>query len=1076
MKRFSTLLIFLLFIGNFFAPLPCFAQHERDGVTDMPYNGNIADNGDNTLGQVYNNTLCGLNYVIATKMITQRYTGPPTGSGLPSVLNMSMPPCVGANGANVLKAYIWWGVSYNTGSSTTPTITVTNPVSGVFSYTGTLVGSSGSKCWGEIGTRTFRADVTTCINTSGNYSINITGIPASEIDGATFVIIYRNTSASYVGTMIINDGCQTFSNGTPSSMTVNGFTACANSANGSGFSVTGDQQNNIAPPNHTTAINSVTQTFTNDFWNTDIISTNVTAGQTTVNFTNTPNTSDCWSWNVIGYYFQTTGCQTCASSLTTSIASQNPVCSQNTGWATVSVSGGNSPYTYAWNTSPPQSSATATGLGGGTYTCTVTDATGCATAILTATITQPSALAAPASSTNTSCGGASGSVSLAVSGGTPGYTYAWSPSAGSGATASNLSVGNYTVTVTDSHGCTVTSTASIANNPNPTVSSTIPTTNCPTSNQTITSVINSTAYADVTVCASNPSGYLTDNQTCTDPNNVNCSGHFQKDSLIAPYAIMGATLTAASVQSVYVSLDTIAGNNSRGCGLDNRLWLRSPGGTLYQLAAQKPANVINSTQSYNIPVANLVNCGSNCGSTGSWYNGCAGNAGFTWTDVGSSTPVSLSITFAVGVECTAGLKTISLNGFAQSPTFTDLSNCVCDGQDGTNFTLTWTPTNYNVGGLNTFLVTGLTNCFGFFPGVGGNYATVTATYQSTTNHYKPTYTVAGSLGILPNAVGSYNAVGYLPDQGSLSSAPWIGEVPGATWAGNANENYTHAAGQWVVYTNDQVTGSNPSNYTKITEFCIKFRTYPTPTYTWSVDPSSTAGCNSLLSSTTIPNPVFLSPASGSYNCTYTLVVTDGNGCTSSSSVTVGCSALPVSLLSFAGKSTILGNSLEWTTATETQNSHFSIQRSTDGYNFTELANVKSLAINGNSTDPLFYSFLDGNVVPGSYYYRLIQSDMNGDTKDCGTVLISVKSRSEILTVRPNPATNIAEVFYDCQTDETARLRLFDNKGILLTSQDISCSKGENHFTLSLSGYSEGIYLITLSTGGNVWKTHLAKSN
>ena len=795
----------------------------------MPFDGNIPDDGNNTLGQVYNNTQCGLNYIITSKMITTRYTGPPTGSGLPAVLNMTMSPCIGTNGANILKAYIWWGVSYTSGSSTTPTITVTNPIGGVFSYTGTLVGTSGSKCWGELGTRTFRADVTTSINTGGNYTINISGNTAYEIDGATFVIIYKNPSASYVGTMVINDGCQTFANGTPSIMTVGNFTACANSANGSGFSVTGDQQNNISPPNHQTTINGVTQTFTNDFWNTDIINSNVTAGQTTVSFTNTPNTSDCWSWNVIGFYFQTTGCQTCTGGLITSVASQNPPCTQNTGWATVNVSGGNAPYTYSWSSSPAQTSVTATGLGPGTYTCSVTDATGCATAIVTSTITQPSALSTSSSYNNTSCGGSSGSASVSVSGGTPGYTYAWSPSGGSGATANNLSAGNYTVTVTDSHGCTITTTYSIANNPRPTVSATIPVATCPLGNQTITSTYSSSAYADVTVCASNPSGWLTDNQICTDPNNANCAGHFQKDSLIAPYALMGATLTAASVQSVYVSLDTIPGNNSRGCGNDNRLWLRSPGGTLYQLAAQKPLNASSNPLTYNISLGNLVNCGFNCGITGSQYNGCTGDAGFSWTDVGSLTPISISITFAVGVECTAGLKNISLNGFAQTPTFTDLDNCYCDGQDGGNFTLTWTPTNYNVGGINTFLVTGLTNCFGFFPGVSGYYAIVTVNYQSSTNHYKPTFTIAAPLGILPNAPGSYNQVGYRPDQSSLGTAPWIGESPGATWAGNSNENYTHAAGQWMVYTNDQLTGCNGNSTTKITEFCMKFRTYPVPT-------------------------------------------------------------------------------------------------------------------------------------------------------------------------------------------------------------------------------------------------------
>ncbi|RYZ24619.1 MAG: T9SS type A sorting domain-containing protein [Chitinophagaceae bacterium] len=59
-------------------------------------------------------------------------------------------------------------------------------------------------------------------------------------------------------------------------------------------------------------------------------------------------------------------------------------------------------------------------------------------------------------------GGSNGSVSVTASGGTAGYTYSWSPSGGSGATGSGLQAGTYTVTVTDSKGCTATASQSVA--------------------------------------------------------------------------------------------------------------------------------------------------------------------------------------------------------------------------------------------------------------------------------------------------------------------------------------------------------------------------------------------------------------------------------------------------------------------------------------------------------------------------------------------------------------------------------------------------------------------------------------
>ncbi len=125
------------------------------------------------------------------------------------------------------------------------------------------------------------------------------------------------------------------------------------------------------------------------------------------------------------------------------------------GTATVSVSGGTAPYSYAWSPSGG-TAATASGLTAGTYTVTVTDANLCQ-ATQSFTITQPIALAATTAQTNIACNGASnGSATINVSGGTAPYTYVWSPSGGTAKTATGLSAGAYTVTVTDANGCTIT--------------------------------------------------------------------------------------------------------------------------------------------------------------------------------------------------------------------------------------------------------------------------------------------------------------------------------------------------------------------------------------------------------------------------------------------------------------------------------------------------------------------------------------------------------------------------------------------------------------------------------------------
>ncbi|HEX8270790.1 MAG TPA: HYR domain-containing protein, partial [Flavobacterium sp.] len=125
------------------------------------------------------------------------------------------------------------------------------------------------------------------------------------------------------------------------------------------------------------------------------------------------------------------------------------------GAATVSASGG-SGYTYNWTPGNPSGdgTATATGLTAGNWTVTVTSSCG-STASTTFNITQPATLSSTQSQTNVSCnGGSNGTATISATGGSGSYSYFWSPNVSSGATATGLPAGNYSVTVTDANGCT----------------------------------------------------------------------------------------------------------------------------------------------------------------------------------------------------------------------------------------------------------------------------------------------------------------------------------------------------------------------------------------------------------------------------------------------------------------------------------------------------------------------------------------------------------------------------------------------------------------------------------------------
>lgn len=141
-----------------------------------------------------------------------------------------------------------------------------------------------------------------------------------------------------------------------------------------------------------------------------------------------------------------------SSNVQASIASSTNVsCNGDSdGSATATASGGTASITYSWSNGA--NGATASGLSAGTYTVTATDGT--TSSSVSVTITEPLAVVVSISGTNAS-GGANGSATATAGGGTPGFSYNWS-NGGSTATINNIGAGTYTVTASDSRGCTAT--------------------------------------------------------------------------------------------------------------------------------------------------------------------------------------------------------------------------------------------------------------------------------------------------------------------------------------------------------------------------------------------------------------------------------------------------------------------------------------------------------------------------------------------------------------------------------------------------------------------------------------------
>ncbi|MFK7772919.1 MAG: gliding motility-associated C-terminal domain-containing protein [Saprospiraceae bacterium] len=122
-------------------------------------------------------------------------------------------------------------------------------------------------------------------------------------------------------------------------------------------------------------------------------------------------------------------------------------------------------YTYAWSSTPTQTTQIATNLGIGTYTVTITDDNMC-TATATGTVSAATIIFANSVVSDVQCNGADdGAIFhapsvIGVNNG--GYTYQWSPNVSNISSASPLAPGTYTTTITDALGCNIDTTITIA--------------------------------------------------------------------------------------------------------------------------------------------------------------------------------------------------------------------------------------------------------------------------------------------------------------------------------------------------------------------------------------------------------------------------------------------------------------------------------------------------------------------------------------------------------------------------------------------------------------------------------------
>jgi len=189
------------------------------------------------------------------------------------------------------------------------------------------------------------------------------------------------------------------------------------------------------------------------------------------------------------------------------------------------------------------------------------------------------------------------------------------------------------------------------------------------------------------------------------------------------------------------------------------------------------------------------------------------------------------------------------------------------------------------------------------------------------------------------------------------------------------------------------------------------------------------------------------------------------------------SILPIELVFF--KAQVKGSAVEltWQTASEVNNDFFTILRSADAQVWEEIERIK--APEGDSFELLDYLTIDPNPILGRSFYRLKQTDFDGQFSFSDIVSVNVVPPPGTISAYPNPVDDILtyNVTTNSALSEQVLVQVFDLTGKTILQQTDDLQPGINTFRLSLSNLQSGSYVLRITVNqGNVLINKLLKRN
>lgn len=184
--------------------------------------------------------------------------------------------------------------------------------------------------------------------------------------------------------------------------------------------------------------------------------------------------------------------------------------------------------------------------------------------------------------------------------------------------------------------------------------------------------------------------------------------------------------------------------------------------------------------------------------------------------------------------------------------------------------------------------------------------------------------------------------------------------------------------------------------------------------------------------------------------------------------------LPVDFLNLTATQKGAGVSVNWSTASESNNKYFDVEKSTDGSTWTTLSSLNGA---GNSSTVKSYAAYDAKPVAGFNYYRIKQVDTDQRFKYSTVAKVKINIEKTGISVLTNPFVNNITVDFLSNNNQIVSVRLSDVSGKIISTEKWKLVRGSSRLSLNnVSNLQKGMYIfsVTDDNGAVIYNDKLIK--